>query len=126
MTEQAINRRVEAQNRAQERLRHLNKALGLSWRKIAKMDDFRGISHATLWSIANDPNFEPSAAVARKLGWPPKRPRIAADLADQKQQALAKELAASYNCTWSELVQAILFIYDRGENPFSFEELPMK
>lgn len=120
------DRRVDAHNRLKLRLLELNRAHGLSWREIAKLGEFGGLDHATLWSLANDPNYVPSAAVARKLRWPAERIRIAAELDSEEQRTAAHELAALYNCTWSQLVTRILDVYLMGVDPLSFEEVKMK
>lgn len=57
---------VEPLSAVRRRLNKLHKVDGLSWRKIAAMDEFRGVSHATLRDIANGAN--PSLETCRTLG----------------------------------------------------------
>jgi len=54
----------------QERLHALHGADGLSWRSIAQLDDYQGISPATLSAVARGRDPRRSPQVREKLGLP--------------------------------------------------------
>lgn len=87
-----------------ERLWSLHDGDGLSWRKIASMDEFRGLSPAELWRIAQGHGIGRKAA--RVLGLPPRRTRIAADVTAEQRDML-HEMAAAYGMSWSELCRRL-------------------
>src|SRR3990167_892759 len=55
---------------AQKRLAALHGVDGLSWRKIAQLDPFRGISPATLSAVARGRDPRRSPQVRERLGLP--------------------------------------------------------
>ena len=98
------NGTVDALYRVQTRLKELHDGHGLSWRAIAQRAEFSGLSHATLRDIAV--TGRASASTRRKLGLPPERIRIAADVTAAQRDAL-HALAAARGMTWSELCRAL-------------------
>ncbi len=61
---------VTTRDTARERLHELHDTLGLSWRKIADSEEFKGFAPGTLCRFAND-NWEPRGFLLRqRLGLP--------------------------------------------------------
>ena len=60
---------VRTLDTAQERLNYLHGTIGLTWREIANLDDYRGIPAGTLCSIAH--GAEPKRKHRAQLGLPP-------------------------------------------------------
>ena len=61
-----MNYAVEQLYRVKSRIIDLHDTQGKSWREIADMDEFRGVSHATLRDIAKGAN--PSRETCKVLG----------------------------------------------------------
>ena len=95
---------VDALYSIRERLNELHDSHGMSWRVIAQRAEFSDLSHATLRDIAV--TGRASASTRRKLGLPPERIRIAADVTAAQRDAL-HALAAERGLTWSELCRAL-------------------
>ena len=60
---------VRTSDSPQERLKWLHGTLGLTWREIANLDDYKGIPAGTLCSYAN--GAEPKRKHRQRLGLPP-------------------------------------------------------
>jgi hypothetical protein len=94
---------VLAHNSLKKRLQQMhgaNGSSGMSWHRIAKLDEFNGVSPATLWRIVNT-DYVPKGRVRKCLGLPPLRVRIAADVTTEQRDAL-HALAAQHGRSWSE------------------------
>lgn len=87
-----------------DRLNDLHDRAGLSWREIARSVEFEGISHTTLRDIAK--KRRASRKTRQRLGLPPQRIRIAADVSPDQRSRL-HNLAAGLGHTWSSLCQAL-------------------
>ena len=68
-TDTATTILVRTSDSPQERLKWLHGTLGLTWREIANLDDYRGIPAGTLCSYAN--GVEPKRKHRQQLGLPP-------------------------------------------------------
>jgi hypothetical protein len=60
---------VRTPDKAQERLKYLHDTLGLTWREISSLDDYRGIPAGSLCSYAH--GAEPKKKHRQQLGLPP-------------------------------------------------------
>lgn len=95
---------LTACNKLRSELNTLHEGKGMSWPAISKLDKYSSVSYATLWKIAK--GYNPRGETARRLGIPPTRTRIAADVSKEQRERL-KGLAASYGMTFSEFIRAL-------------------
>lgn len=95
------NSYVLARNSLVEALNHHHERCDMPWREIAALEQFQGVSHITLWKIANDPGYRPSRDIAERLGLPLERCRLAADVSPEQRQTL-QDFAALMGMSWTE------------------------
>jgi hypothetical protein len=96
-------------------LDRLHGTQGLSWREIARIKRFSGMTPTMLWRIAG--GYEPKGDVRKMLGLPPTRVRLAADVCEQQRLALQLMAEDVFGMSWSELCQDLgQFLIDGGLN----------
>jgi hypothetical protein len=86
-------------------LDRLHGTQGLSWREIARIKRFSGMTPTMLWRIAG--GYEPKGDVRKMLGLPPTRVRLAADVTEEQRAALQRFAARIGHTSWSDYCQAL-------------------
>ncbi len=90
------------------RLNELNTVIGLSWREIAALDEYKGISFATLAGWANGKPVSPK--MRKRLGIVRKRCRLFADV-DAQFRKRVRCFAVENDTTISTLIEVALTEY---------------